>query len=74
MNDRALFITLAFLTLVGAWAIVNPSGVIGLAKTAHPGLNEDDPSVQSVAKFVGIWFLVLTGLIFFSMLWSQHHS
>jgi hypothetical protein len=58
-------VPLAIFGLVGAWAVVNPNGIIGWLKQVHSTLDQNDPQVRSVVKFIGAWFILLSlfGLI-----------
>ncbi len=44
---------------VGLWALLYPEGVLGWAKTAHPGLDVNDTSIWWVSRLVGACFLSL---------------
>jgi hypothetical protein len=73
MDDCAPLVVLAMFALVGVWAVVDPGGIIGWAKSAHPILDQNDPSTQSVAKFIGVWFIVLSGVIFIAFVFAHQH-
>ena len=64
MDEYPHLVVLAACALLGVWAMVNPAGVIGWAKRAHPSLSEEDPEVQSVAKFIGACFVGMSILVF----------
>jgi hypothetical protein len=61
---------LVIFALVGAWAIVDPAVIICWLKQAHPTINQDDPEVRSVIKFIGVFFIVLSLLGFVA--YRQH--
>jgi hypothetical protein len=72
MRDYSGLLILAALTLVGIWAIVNPGGIIGRAKHAHPALSENDTSVQFVAKLVGALLVGLSVLILVAFVFGRY--
>ena len=41
------------LGIVGAWALLYPQGILGWAKTAHPSIDVDDPSLWWVPRLIG---------------------
>ena len=43
--------------IVGAWALLYPQGVLGWAKTAHPSIDVDDPSLWWVPRLIGGFFV-----------------
>jgi len=56
------------LGVVGSWALLYPQGVIGWAKTAHPSLDVDDPSLWWVPRMIGgffVTFALTIGLLSF---------
>jgi hypothetical protein len=56
-------LAVASLGIVGAWALLYPQGVLGWAKTAHPSINVDDPSLWWVPRLIGGFFVAFTLLI-----------
>jgi len=72
MDDYVHLVVFALFVLLGVWAMVNPAGVIGWAKRAHPSLSENDPAAQSVAKFIGAWFVGLSVLVFLVFVFARH--
>ena len=51
------------LIVVGTWSILYPQGVMGWAKTAHPGLDVDDSRLWWVPRLIGCFFLVFALLV-----------
>jgi hypothetical protein len=51
------------LGIVGAWALLYPQGVLGWAKTAHPAIDVDDPSLWWVPRLIGGFFVALALVI-----------
>lgn len=49
--------------VVGAWAVLYPQGILGWAKTAHPTIHVDDPSLWWVPRLIGGFFVVFALLI-----------
>jgi hypothetical protein len=47
----------------GRLALLYPQGVLGWAKTAHPSIDVDDPSLWWVPRLIGGLFVVLALLI-----------
>src|SRR5262249_58773395 len=43
---------------VGAWGVIYPEGVLGWAKTAHPGIDVNDSSIWWVPRLIGALFLL----------------
>jgi heme/copper-type cytochrome/quinol oxidase subunit 3 len=50
------------LVLVGTWALIQPSGLLGWAKQAHPDFDVDDPFSRGIARAIGAGVLAI-GLI-----------
>jgi hypothetical protein len=57
------------LGIVGAWALLYPQGVLGWAKTAHPSIDVDDPSLWWVPRLIGCCFVVLALVMAFAFAW-----
>jgi len=51
------------LGIVGAWALLYAQGVLGWAKTAHPSIDVDDPSLWWVPRLIGGFFAALAVVI-----------
>ena len=51
------------LGIVGAWALLYPQGVLGWAKTAHPIIDVDDPSLWWFPRLIGGFFVVFAVLL-----------
>ena len=51
------------LGIVGAWALLYPQGVLGWAKTAHPSIDVDDPSLRWVPRLIGGFFVALAVVV-----------
>ena len=54
---------------LGAWSMLYPQGVLGCAKTAHPGIDVDDRSIWWVPRLIGGFFIVIVLLIAFTFNW-----
>jgi hypothetical protein len=54
---------LVSLGIVGAWALLYPQGVLGWAKTAHPSIDVDDPSLWWVPRLIGGFFVAFALVI-----------
>lgn len=70
--DYAVLIMFAGFTFLGVWALVNPAGIIGWVKQAHPGIDEHDPSAHSIVRFIGAWLIIVPAVIFLVMLLSRY--
>jgi hypothetical protein len=51
------------LGIVGSWALLYPQGILGWAKTAHPSIDVDDPSLWWVPRLIGAFFVVFAVLL-----------
>jgi hypothetical protein len=54
---------LVSLGILGAWALLYPQGVLGWAKTAHPSIDVDDPSLWWVPHLIGGFFVAFALVI-----------
>lgn len=48
-------LALISLVIVGTWGLLYPHGVLGRAKTAHPTIDVDDPSLWWIARLDGFF-------------------
>ena len=71
--DYPIVIMLGAFSLLGVWAIVDPSGIIGWVKQARPELDDYDPSAHAVVRFIGAWFIILPAVIFVVSLLNRFH-
>jgi hypothetical protein len=54
---------LVSLALVGAWALLYPQGILGWVNAAHPSIDVDDPSLWSIPRLIGGFFVALAVVI-----------
>jgi len=60
-------LTVINLFAVGLWAVLFPQGILLWAKTAHPELDETNPRLWSIPRFIGGAFMLMAatfGLVF----------
>jgi hypothetical protein len=69
--DWPLIAMLAMFTLLGIWCVVEPTGMIGWVRTAHPELRDDDPQLIFYVRFIGGCFIGLMAVIFLGILLSH---
>ena len=53
--------------VVGLWAVLFPHGILLWVKAAHPEVDETNPRLWSVPRFIGIGFMLIAatfGLVF----------
>ena len=53
--------------VVGLWAVLFPQGILLWLKTAHPEIDETNPRLWSVPRFIGGAFMLIAatfGLVF----------
>jgi len=70
--DYLELLVLAISILAGIWCLVDPVGILGWAKQAHPAIDVHDPAAQSVAKFIGVSFIIFPFVIFIAMILSRY--
>lgn len=51
-------LVLVCFAVVGLWAMLYPEGVLGWAKTAHPGIDVNDRSIWWLPRLIGAFFLI----------------
>jgi hypothetical protein len=56
-------LTLVTFFAVGLWAVLFPQGIILWVKTAHPDLDETNPVLWSIPRFVGAAFMLMAGTL-----------
>ena len=56
-------LTLFSFFVIGLWAVLFPQGIMSWAKTAHPELDETDPSLWWVPRLIGTFFMLLSGTV-----------
>jgi len=57
------------LGIVGAWALIYPQSALGWIKVANPNLDADEPSLWSVPRIIGGFFVAIAltiGLVAYS--------
>ena len=47
------------LCIVGVWTLLYPQGVLGWLKAANPTIDVEDPSLWSVPRLIGGFFVAL---------------
>jgi hypothetical protein len=60
-KTAALLVGFSFFA-IGIWGILYPQGILGWAKTAHPGIDINDESIWWVPRLIGTFFIAFVVL------------
>jgi hypothetical protein len=63
-SDRIIWmLTLISFFVVGLWAVLFPPGILLWVKSAYPEVDETDPRLWSVPRFIGTAFMLGAGTL-----------